>query len=122
MNKQKTFYSVDEEVYKYESIHDLLLDYDYLKIGDKIYEGVFEPVYPKDVVSDNDLYDIIYDRLYDIVGEAAERFDITKSNMDKILKVIHKVFVDEGILNLWQPVSKSFKEYVITEDDMKGLE
>ena len=121
MNKRKICYGVDEELYDYESVHDLLLVYDYLKIGDKIYEGVFEPVQPKEVLSASDLYDIIYDRLYDLVGEAAERFDITKSSMDKILKVIYKVFLDEGISNLWQPVNNSFREYIITENDMAGL-
>ena len=117
----KEYWSVDGESYHYDSLHDLILDNDYLVVGDTVYKGGFINLTPEDIISSSDLYDIVYDRMYDYVGEFADSFDILNEDMNSVVELLHKFIEKNGIGAYWKPVGQggNFEEYIITEHDVE---
>ena len=117
----KEFWSIDEESYNYDSLHDLILDKNYLVVGDTVYKGRFINLTPEDIISSSDLYDIVYNRMYDYVGEFADNFDILNEDMNSVVELLHKAIEKNGVGAYWKPVSQggNFEEYIITEHDVE---
>ena len=119
----KEYWSVDGESYHYDSLHGLILDNEHLIAGDCVHKGWFINLTPEDIISPSDIYDIVYDRMYDYVGEFADDFDISIEDMTSVVELLHKFIEKNGIGDYWKPVRQggNFEEYIITEYDMESL-
>jgi hypothetical protein len=122
---QEWFYSADGENYSHRELGDAIDEvcnnaYNEVPIGYIVYCGVGIKPEIIDLCDATDLIDTLGDRAYDWGGEHADDFpNVSKEaivELNELLKGWYNKHLD---VNFWRIDTKTVKEYVITEDDIK---
>lgn len=113
----KEFWSADEECYKYDSLHMLILDNEDIIAGAVVSKGMFTNMIPQDVINKFDIEDIFYDKLVECCQDTDD-IEIASEDMEHILTTIYKALDNAGVSKYWKPVSGTFQQYTITEEDL----
>lgn len=128
-NTEEIFYSADGETYNHSEIEDAIDELycntleDETIVGNVIYYGVGirpEPIKLCDAV---DIIDTLGNRAYDWGGEYADDFpNVSKEATDELNELLKGWYNKHLSVNFWKIDTKTIKEYIITEEDVKERE
>lgn len=113
----KEFWSADEECYRYDTLHMLILDNEDIIAGSVVSKGMFTNLTPEAVITKWDIEDIFYDKLVEYCQDTDD-IKITTEDMKYIMSAIYKALDNAGVSKYWKPVSGTFEQYTITEEDL----
>ena len=128
-DKQEWFYSTDGENYIYFTIEDAIngIYNDYSKadppIGSIVYCGVGIKPNPSELCNAEDIIETMRDRAWDWGGEHAQDFpNVSKAAIGRLDALLNEWYNEYVTVDFWQIDTKTIKEYIITEEDIKERE
>ena len=113
----KEFWSADEKVYKYSSLHELLLDNEEIIAGNTVNKGMFVNLTPEDIINECVIEDMFYDRFSEFI-EDIDGIDLAVEDLKKVMEAIYKMLDNAGVGSYWRPVDGTFEQYTVTEEDL----
>ena len=113
---QEIVWSINEEIFQYDCLDDLLASNKHLEAGETIYFGVKIIPSTSQLCDADDIMDLLRDRGYDIAGELAEDFpDASKEDIAEL-----DTFISSWIIRCTPPTFftvGNIQKYTITEAD-----
>ena len=115
---QELIYSADGEDFQYESVQEILDNYEDLVAGDLIHVAEKHDADVTTLVDADDITEMLGERAWDNFGECAEDFpDVSKEAKMELNMLLSGWITKNCKVNFWWV--RNVKTYVITEEDMK---
>jgi hypothetical protein len=124
--EQEWFYSTDGEEYNHREIEEAIDDVcdnvleGETPLGRIVYCGVGIKPEPIELCDAADIIDTLADRAWDWGGEHADGFpNVSKEATDELNELLKLWYNKHLSVDFWRIDTKTVKEYVITEEDVK---
>lgn len=114
-------WSKDSEFFTCDGLDELLDMHDDLSVGDVVFYGDAAPIPTKHLCDANDVIDMIGDRAYDEVGEAADGYPDISPEAKVELEALIAGWIEKHAKPTFYSVI-NVREYTITAADMEGRE
>lgn len=118
---RRTVRSKDNEFFSCDALDELLDMHDELAVGDVVFYGDVEPIPIVRLCDANDVIDMIGDRAYDEVGEAADGYPDIAPGAKAELETLLSGWIEKHAKPTFYSVV-NVSEYVITAADVEGRE
>ncbi|AIP12505.1 gp45 [Burkholderia pseudomallei] len=118
---RRTVRSKDNEFFSCDALDELLDMHDELAVGDVVFYGDVEPIPIVRLCDANDVIDMIGDRAYDEVGEAADGYPDIAPEAKAELETLLSGWIEKHAKPTFYSVV-NVSEYVITAADVEGRE
>ncbi|OMW26137.1 hypothetical protein [Burkholderia pseudomallei] len=118
---RRTVWSKDNEFFSCDALDELLDMHDELAVGDVVFYGDVEPIPIVHLCDANDVIDMISDRAYDEVGEAADGYPDIAPEAKAELEMLLSGWIEKHAKPTFYSVV-NVSEYVITAADVEGRE
>ncbi len=119
MQKEQKCYSLDGEIYRFDSLQDAIDSMLEPSVGEVIYEGDASYINGSDLFCFNNFIDDLNCRLYDEVGEAADDgLDFTEKDAEELQLLIENWINEKTDVGRYYKV-RNEKQRALTEEDFK---
>ncbi|WAS56238.1 hypothetical protein MK974_24370 [Burkholderia ambifaria] len=120
-SKVRTTWSRDNEYFSCDALEELLDMYDDLAVGDVVFYGDVAPIPIKRPCDADDVIDMIGERAYDEVGEAADGYPDIAPEAKAELEALVTGWIEKHAKPTFYSVI-NVREHIITAVDMEGRE
>ncbi|WP_175760472.1 hypothetical protein [Burkholderia anthina] len=117
----RTTWSRDNEYFSCDALDELLDMHDDLAVGDVVYFGDVAPIPTKHLCDADDIIDMLGERAYDEVGEAADDYPNISPEAKAELESLIAGWIEKHAKPTFYSVI-NVREHIITAADMEGRE
>ncbi|MDN7671301.1 hypothetical protein QZM22_01890 [Burkholderia oklahomensis] len=118
---KRTVWSKDNEFYSCDALDELLDMHDELAVGDVVFYGDVAPIPIKHLCDADDVINMIGERAYDEVGEAADGYPDIAPEAKAELEALLLGWIEKHAKPTFYSVINT-QEHVLTAEDMEGRE
>ncbi len=118
---RRTVWSKDNEFFSCDALDELLDMHDELAVGDVVFYGDVEPIPTERLCDANDVIDMIGDRAYVEVGEAADGYPDIAPEAKAELEALLLGWIEKHAKPTFYSVV-NVSEHIITAADVEGRE
>ncbi|ARL58122.1 hypothetical protein [Burkholderia pseudomallei] len=118
---RRTVWSKNNEFFSCDALDELLDMHDELAVGDVVFYGDVAPIPTERLCDADDVIDMIGERAYDEVGEAADGYPDIAPEAKAELETLLSCWIEKHAKPTFYSVV-NVREHVITEADVEGRE